>query len=434
MVKVAVVGKDGRTTALVKTFQKSRRVKDVVRLSDWTGRSKAAAFDEVLTRADEERPDFVFIGPEKPLADGIVDELQKRGIPCIGPTKSLARLESSKSFTRELLARHGIPGNPRYRVFRDLNGMEAYLRELGDFVVKPDGLTGGKGVKVSGTHLGSVREALDYAAELLEAPPEARHAAVLIEEKLDGEEFSLQSFCDGEHVRDMVVVQDHKRAFEDDRGPNTGGMGSYSCEDHRLPFLSEADVRAASAINNAVADALYADTTVRYKGILYGGFMRTRDGVRLLEYNARLGDPEALNVLSLLRTDLVDICEAVIQGTLDRTPVEFEERATVCKYVVPSGYPDRPVKGARISLASVPEESDRLRYYFAAVDERSDGLFLTGSRAIGFVGIGANLAEAEASAEEAASAVEGPVYHRRDIGTRELISRRCDHMRELLVR
>jgi phosphoribosylamine--glycine ligase len=427
MVRAAVIGKDGRTTALRRTLQASPRISgEVPCLSEWKGGSTEAILGEVVRNGEAHRPDFVFVGPEAPLAAGVVDELEKRGIPCIGPTRLLAQLESSKAFTRELVARHGIPGNPEYRVFRDLAGVEPYLRQLGEFAVKPDGLTAGKGVKVSGTHLGSIDEALGYAREVLGA-----HPAVVIEEKLDGEEFSLQSFCDGVHVVDMVVVQDHKRAHEGDRGPNTGGMGSYSCEDHRLPFLSAEDIRAASAINAAVAQALLRDTGQRYRGILYGGFMVTRQGVRLLEYNARLGDPEALNVLPLLKTDLVDICEAIVRGTLDRVPVEFEKLATVCKYVVPEGYPDAPVKGARISLARVPRESDRLKYYYAAVDERADGLYLTGSRAIGFVGLGSSLSEAEAIVEGAVRAVEGPVFHRRDIGTRELIGRRCEHMQGL---
>jgi phosphoribosylamine--glycine ligase len=424
----AVIGKDGRTTAIRRALAASVRVEGPVPLLSH-GKGKAPLLvEEALRGAATHRPSFVFIGPEEPLAAGVVDALEKRGIPCIGPTQSLARIESSKAFTRELLARHTIPGNPEYRVFQDLSGVESYLRHLGDFVVKPDGLTGGKGVKVSGTHLPSIQKALDYTTELFQAG----QPAVVIEERLEGEEFSLQSFCDGEHVVDMVVVQDHKRAFEGDQGPNTGGMGSYSCEDHRLPFLSGNDVSAASAVNAAVARALFLETGEKYKGILYGGFMRTRDGVRLLEYNARFGDPEALNIFSLLKTDLVDICEGIIGGTLTRVRVEFRRLATVCKYVVPKGYPDRPVKGARIDLANVPKESKQLRYYLAAVDERRDGLYLTGSRAIGFVGIGTTLSEAETIAEEAASAVEGPVYHRRDIGTRRLIEQRCEHMRQLL--
>ncbi len=392
-------------------------------------RSGGDIVEEVLAAARQHKPDFVFVGPEEPLAVGVVDALQtKLGIPCIGPTQKLAQIESSKAFTRDLLRRHNIAGNPEYRVFRSRDGIEQYCEKLGDFVIKPDGLTGGKGVKVSGTHLKSAREAVLYADELFRG----KHGAVVIEERLDGEEFSLQSFCDGAHIADMVVVQDHKRAHDGDLGPNTGGMGSYSCQDHRLPFLAEKHRQAASAINAAVAAAISHDTGERYKGILYGGFMLTRDGVRLLEYNARFGDPEALNVLSVLKTDLVDVCDAIIRGTLDRLQVEFEPLATVCKYVVPEGYPDHPLTNERISLTRVPEQSKRLKYYFAAVDEESDGLYLTGSRAIGFVGIGADLDEAESIAEEAASSVDGPVYHRKDIGTRALLRQRCDHVRRIL--
>jgi phosphoribosylamine--glycine ligase len=408
-------------------FRKSPRVTgEVVRLS--TGRSTGGGLvAEVVAAAREHRPDFVFVGPEEPLARGVVDALEQQlRIPCIGPTRTGARLEWSKAFTRELVRRHGIPGNPEYRIFKESGGVEGYCRDLGEFVVKPDGLTGGKGVKVSGTHLASAREGAAYAEELLGTG----HDAVIVEERLDGEEFSLQSFCDGTHLADMAVVQDHKRAFDGDLGPNTGGMGSYSCEDHRLPFLGEQHRQAASAINAAVAAAIASETGVPYKGILYGGFMLTRQGIRLIEYNVRFGDPEALNVLSVLRTDLVDICEAVIHGTLDQLRVEFDRLATVCKYVVPQGYPDRPVTNERVSLARIPDDR-RLRYYLAAIDERPDGLYMTGSRAIGFVGIGGTLDEAESVAEEAATAVDGPVYHRKDIGTRALVQQRCEHVRRI---
>ena len=429
MIKPAVIGKDGRTSALVAAFRRSGHVHGDVPCLSTGKRSGGNIVEEVLAAARQHEPDFVFVGPEGPLENGVVDALQTElRIPCIGPTRKLAQLESSKAFTRDLLRRHNIAGNPEYRVFRSREGIEQYCKELGEFVVKPDGLTGGKGVKVSGMHLQSAREAVQYADELFRA----KHVAVVIEERLDGEEFSLQSFCDGAHVADMVVVQDHKRAYDGDLGPNTGGMGSYSCQDHRLPFLAEKHLQAASAINAAVATAISRDMGERYKGILYGGFMLTRDGVRLLEYNARFGDPEALNVLSLLKTDLVDVCEAIINGMLDRLQVEFEPLATVCKYVVPEGYPDHPLTNERISLARVREQSERLKYYYAAVDERSDGLYLTGSRAIGFVGIGADLDEAEFIAEEAASSVDGPVYHRKDIGTRALLQQRCDHIRRIL--
>lgn len=423
--KAALIGKDGRTSAIEECLLRSPRVTGpLLKFTEWKGES---ARQDILRAAKEQQPDFVIIGPEEPLAEGIVDELQGSGIPCVGPTKSLARLEASKAFTRELLGKHGIAGNPEYRVFRDPSGMDAYLKELGAYVIKPDGLTGGKGVKLSGAHLRSNAEALDYCEKLFRSG----HPAVIIEEQLDGEEFSLQSFCDGSHVRDMPVVQDHKRALEGDKGPNTGGMGSYSCEDHLLPFLLPEHVQQASAINIAVARALWKETGQKYKGILYGGFMVTARGIRLLEYNARFGDPETMNVVSLLSTDLIDICEGIIEETLDKVPVKFQARASVCKYVVPEGYPEKPVKGARIDLSEVAKRAPTAGIYPAAIEARDGQWYMTGSRAVALVGTGENLAEAERIAEAAACAVKGPVFHRQDIGTAALIQKRVEHMRRL---
>jgi len=430
MLKIATIGKDGRTDAIAKSLIESPRVGEVVSLSDGKNLRIPEAVEMVLKRAAELRPDFVVVGPEEPLDAGIVDRLSEAGIPCVGPTSALAKLESSKSFTRELLSEHRIPGNPEYKIFRNLSGIEPYLRSLEGFVVKPDGLTGGKGVKISNAHLFSVEDSVRYCEEIFRDG----HDAVVIEEKLDGEEFSLMSFCDGTNVKDMVVVQDHKRLGEGDTGPNTGGMGSYSCEDHRLPFLSQEHIQEASRINKLVAAALLEKTGQPYKGILYGGFMITGDGLRLLEYNARFGDPETLNVLPILKTDLAEICAAIIHGTLDQVPIAFENRATVCKYVVPEKYPENPVKNVRIDCSSVPPESSGLKIYYAAVDKKSDGLYLTGSRALAFVGIGRNLEEAEAIAEEAASSVRGPVAHRKDIGTHALIQHRVDHVKQLQKR
>jgi len=430
MLKAAVVGKDGRTSAIEKSLEASPLVAGpVVCLSAWKDLAPDDAMQQALENAAKERPDFVVIGPEEPLESGLVDRLQgDLGIPCIGPTKELARLESSKVFTRQLLADFGIPGNPEFRVFRSLKGIAEYLERLPGYVVKPDGLTGGKGVRVSDVHLFSTAEAVDYCQELFLRGDKA----VIIEEKLDGEEFSLMSFCDGTSVSDMVVVQDHKRVGENDSGPNTGGMGSYSCADGRLPFLSEADVKQASAINAAVAKALLARTGQKYKGILYGGFMLTASGLRLLEYNARFGDPETMNVLSVLKTDFALICQAIINETLHQLPIEFSPLATVCKYVVPDGYPDKPVKNECIDLSGARAlESESLKIFLAALERRDGREYLTGSRAVAFVGIGKTLAEAETIAEQAASLVRGPVYHRRDIGTEELIQRRIAHVQAL---
>ena len=419
-----VIGKDGRTTAIVKALQASPKVLEVIQLHDWKSEKPAIAMEEVLANARKWKPDFVVIGPEEPLAAGVVDRLQNElGIPCIGPLQDLAKLESSKAFTRNLVAEYGIPGNPEFQVFHQINGIKEYLEKLGSYVIKPDGLTGGKGVKISDAHLFSIGEALDYCSEILSG-----RQAVVIEEKLVGEEFSLMSLCDGTHVSDMVVVQDHKRVGVGDTGPNTGGMGSYSCEDHKLPFLSADFLEQASQINNAVAKAILKKTQQKYKGVLYGGFMLTPRGLRLLEYNARFGDPETLNVLSILKTDFATVCLAIINETLDQVPLEFERRATVCKYIVPNGYPDKPIKGERIDLSKVPKDPN-LRRYDAAVEKRNGEVYLNGSRAVAFVGIGKNLQEAEAIAEKAASSVVGPVFHRPDIGTQELVEQRVAHVK-----
>ncbi len=207
------------------------------------------------------------------------------------------------------------------------------VNELAGIVLKPDGLTGGKGVLVQGDHFQTRAEALEHCRNILKT-----HPSVTIEEKLEGEEFSLQCLCDGRTVVATPPVQDHKRRFIDDRGPNTGGMGSYSCADHLLPFLDSAAVADGLEITRKVAEAIRLETGVPYKGIMYGGFMVTASGVKLIEYNARFGDPEAMNILPLLRTDFIDVCRAIIDGTLDRLDIVFEKKATVCKYVVPIGY------------------------------------------------------------------------------------------------
>lgn len=438
--RAAVIGYDGRTSAIIDALQRSKRiVGEVICASHGKISANPAAGESEVRLAIQrlerlgQKPDIVVNGPEETLAmgKGVVDLLREEfGIPCIGPTLRLAQLEASKAFTRRLLASHGIPGNPDFRIFsfQEFDEIKPYIQQLGAYVVKPDGLSGGKGVKVSGEHLRSIEGAVLYCREVFNLG----HPFVVIEEKLDGEEFSLQSFCDGEHVKHMPVVQDHKRAQAGDTGPNTGGMGSYSCEDHSLPFLSSDDIHQAHDVNERVAQALREDyPNEPYKGILYGGFMATRDGVRLIEYNARFGDPEALNVLSLLKTDFVDVCEAIIQGTLHKLPIEFAKLATVCKYVVPAGYPEKPLKNEPIDW-SVVSQSEKLRIFEAAVDKGEDGVWrLSGSRAIAFVGIGASVTEAERIAEEAACAVKGPVRHREDIGTCELIAKRVAHMRRL---
>ena len=368
---------------------------------------------------------LAIVGPEAPLASGVADALWKTGIPTVGPTRTLARIESSKGFARDLLVKHNIPGNPGFQRFTSMTGVAEWLAHFESrHVIKDDGLAGGKGVKVFGDHLHSHDESLAWCEELA-----AAGRPFVLEEKLEGEEFSLMSFSDGHTVRHMPAVQDHKRAFAGDRGPNTGGMGTYTDADGSLPFLRPSDITEAQVINERVIQALRDECGEPYRGILYGGFMATRDGVRLIEYNARFGDPESLNLLTLLQSDFFAICKAITDGTLAGTPVEFSPLASVCKYVVPEGYPDTPRKGDEVHLpASLP---DGVTSFLGAVDLINGTLVSTGSRTVAFVATGATLAEAEARCQRAAEQVTGRFFFREDIGTADAIARRLAHMEAL---
>jgi phosphoribosylamine--glycine ligase len=439
MTQVLLIGNGAREHAIAEAILRSERNPRLYSFMKTNNPGIAALsekvrlgrYDEpeaIATFARETGTAFAVVGPEDPLSHGVVDALAASGIPAVGPTRSLARLETSKSFTRNLLEKYGIPGNPRFRNFRSEDGIEAFFDTLDGIVLKPDGLTGGKGVLVQGDHFQTRAEAVDLCRDILKS-----HPGVTVEEKLEGEEFSLQCLCDGRTVIATPPVQDHKRRFVDDRGPNTGGMGSYSDSDHLLPFLDAAAVAAGLAITRKVAEAIRRETGVPYKGIMYGGFIITRFGVKLIEYNARFGDPEAMNILPLLRTDFIDVCRAIIDGGLDRMDIVFEKRATVCKYVVPRGYglpqdhPEAASTSTRIEIGEAPEA----RLYYSSIDQRPDGLYMTSSRAIGVVGIADGLDEAERIAERAVGAIRGSVDHRPDIGTAQLIQKRVQHMKAL---
>ncbi len=425
-----LIGSSGRENALAEAIVRSKGKPQLVaflsnnnpgirKLAVQTEVGKQTDIDAMKKFALKIKPDFCFVGPETPLSEGIVDALDGQGIPCVGPFKSAAQLESSKSFTRRLMEKYHIQGNPKMRIFNSLEGMAEWMELLREIVIKPDGLTGGKGVRVQGEHFQTHKEALQYAREIL-----ALKQSVLVEEKLEGEEFSLMSLTDGKHVLDCPCVQDHKRAFDGDQGPNTGGMGSYSDANHLLPFLTKKDVDAAHHITQKVLAAINKELGLKYKGVMYGGFMVTKNGIRLIEYNARFGDPEAMNVLPILSSDFVETCWRIIDGNL--RSLEFERKATVCKYLVPKGYPDAPEKG----IVKVGKLSGA-RLYYASVDQQADELHLTSSRALAVVGIGHTLAEAEAIAEKSCQAIEGPLMHRKDIGTKGLIQKRIDHMARL---
>ena len=281
---------------------------------------------------------------------------------------------------------------------------------------------GGKGVRVSGEHLKNISEGLDYANEIIEGG-----GKFLIEEKLVGEEFSLMSFVDGKTCKHMPAIQDHKRAFEGDKGPNTGGMGTYSFENHSLPFLTKENILEAQKTNELVAKQLLKHTGLPYVGVLYGGFMLTKDGIKVIEYNARFGDPEAMNVLSILKSDFLSICISLVEGKLEKEEVLFDELATVCKYVVPLGYPNNPTKGFEVFC----DQNDS-SLFLASVMFKNKKLIACGSRTAAVVGKNRDIQKAEAFAEQGVSNISGKLFHRKDIGTKDLIDLRIKRMKELL--
>lgn len=372
----------------------------------------------VMAKAVEWNIHFAIIGPEAPLEVGMADALWSNDIPVIGPKKMLAKIETSKSFARHLLQKYDISGQPVFKVFADMQGVNEFLQELGEenYVIKANGLMGGKGVKVAGDHLHSIAEALQFCEELV-----AKKTSFVIEEKFIGPEFSLLCFSDGHTLIPMPLVQDHKRAWIHDRGPNTGGMGSYSDANHLLPFVTKENFEEAFEINKSVIAALTKEYSEPYIGILYGSFMLTSMGVKVIEFNARFGDPEVMNVLPLLETDFVTVCQSMISGELNKLDVKFSKQATVCKYTVPEGYPDDPVKNVEIDISQV---QDQEQLYLSSIDERTGKLIATGSRAVAFVGISDTLTKAEQIAECEIQRIKGPLFHREDIGTHELILRK----------
>ena len=387
-------------------------------------------FQEILDFCKKNNIEFAVIGPEAPLVVGIVDALEKGGIPCVGPKIEAAQLEGSKIFTRNLLDKYKISSNLISKTFDSMEGVEKYIKEMGEenIVVKPEGLTGGKGVKVYGDHLFSKSDILDYCEDLIKSKNR-----FLLEENCDGEEFTLQTFVDGKNVIGSPLVQDHKRAYDGDKGPNTGGMGSYSLQDHLMPFFTQEDVNEALEDMKKSVAAVKAETGVEYKGFLYGQFMKTAKGLKLIEFNARFGDPEAMNVLPLLTSNFVDICWNIINGNLSKN-INFEKKATVCKYLAPEGYPENPIRDKVIEIDRNKLEKLGAKYYYASVYREGENVYTTTSRAMGVLGIADSLNRAEQIAEAGVGCIKGKLFHRKDVGTQKLLQKRIDHMNSLYNR
>ena len=357
------------------------------------------------------------VGPEAPLAAGVADALDEAGIYAFGPQEAEARIETDKAFQRRFMVENDVPGCPDFETFDDMDAACAYIDEYdGDLAVKPAGLTGGKGVKVIGDQV-TKAEAKEYLRN-------ADYDRVVLEERLIGEEFTIQALVANGDLRVTPAVQDHKRAYEGDEGPNTGGMGSYSDAGLELPFMTEDDYLEAVEVLEAVVEALDG-----YKGVLYGQFMLGPDGIRVVEFNARFGDPEAMNTLPVLNTDFLDVLVAAREGE-SLPQLSFQPQATVCKYAVPEGYPTEPESGAKVTIDE-DNAGDAILFY-ASVDAREDGIYTTTSRSYAVVGIADDIASAEAIAEDALerAGTEG-LRVRHDIGKADLVQQRIDHMETL---
>jgi len=421
---VLLVGGGGREHAIARTLADdctlyacaSNRNPGIVRLAESVELLDETDPDAVVRFAEEVDATLAVVGPEAPLAAGVVDALEAAGVYAFGPRADQARIETDKAYQRRFMRDHDIPGCPDFETFEEMDAACEYIDAYdGDLAVKPAGLTGGKGVRVIGDQV-TAEEAKAYLRD-------ADYDRVVLEERLVGEEFTVQAFVAGEEFRVSPAVQDHKRAYEGDKGPNTGGMGSYTDAGFLLPFLTDEDFDEATRIIEATVDALED-----YRGVLYGQFMLTADGVKVVEFNARFGDPEAMNTLPVLDTPFVDVLTAARDG--DPLPnLTFAARATVCKYAVPAGYPEDPEGGERVTVDETSVGPALL--FYASVDDREDGIYTTTSRSFAVVGVAESIAKAERQAEEALSAVGEGLRVRHDVGTEALVQRRIDHVAEL---
>ncbi|USS41770.1 phosphoribosylamine--glycine ligase [Thermococcus aggregans] len=427
--RVLLVGAGGRENAIAEALSEDAELyvvakhknPSIKRIAAEYGIAKETDVQKVLDFALKWNVDMAFIGPETPLEKGIVDVLEENGIPTVGPSKEAAMLETNKAFARQIMEKYKIPGRKLFKVFDDVAEMKTWIDEFGKpVVVKPLGLTGGKGVKVVGYQLKDNEEAKEYAKALIE-----KDGKVLVEERTDGVEFTFQVFTDGKKVIPMPLAQDYPHAYEGDIGPITGGMGSYSCENHLLPFVEKKDYEKAFETLKKTIDAMRKEG-IPYKGILYGQFMLARDEPKIIEYNARFGDPEAMNVLPILKTSLLEIAEEIVDGNLKRA--EFEQKATVVKYLVPKGYPTNPIKGAKVQISEDKIREEGAKVYYASVDEN---LTMLGSRALAIVGIADSLEEAEKIASAGIKHVKGEIFYRRDVGTKESIAKRIELMKTI---
>ena len=417
--KILVVGGGGREHAIIKALKKSPDCGEIWCAPGNGGISydakckniKATDVDTMVAFAAEEQFDYVVVAQDDPLALGMVDALAAVGIPAFGPDKAAARIEASKVFSKDLMKKYNIP-TAAYENFTDPKAAVAYL-ETAKFpiVLKADGLALGKGVLICNT----LEEAEAGVKEIMEDKKFGSAGnQMVIEEFMTGREVSVLSFVDGDTIRIMTSSQDHKRALDGDQGLNTGGMGTFSPS----PFYTkEVDEFCKKYIYQPSVDAMKKEGRT-FKGIIFFGLMLTEDGPKVLEYNARFGDPETQVVLPRMKNDIVEVFEACIDGTLDQIQLEFEDNAAVCVVLASDGYPVKYEKGFKIHGLEKFKDTDGYYVFHAGTKFDADGDIVTnGGRVLGVTAKGKDLKEARANAYKATEWIDfANKYMRHDIG------------------
>jgi len=420
--KILVIGSGGREHTLVWKLAKSNRVSEIFCAPGNGGTSKLAknidiAVEESILLADfakENNIDLTVVGPEVSLANGIVDEFNKRSLRVFGPTKDCARLESSKVFAKEFMKKHNIP-TASFEVFNDKDKAISFVEEKqGNVVIKADGLAAGKGVFVCSS-LDEARQAINTIMVKKIFSSSGDH--IVIEDKLLGEEASMIVLYDGATILPFASSQDHKAIFDNDQGPNTGGMGAYS----PAPVLEGGMLEAVTQdVLKPIMQGLEKDLT-QYRGVLYIGLMITDNGSYVLEFNVRFGDPEIQAIAPRLKSDLVDVLEATVEGKLNQIDLEWDNRACVCVVMASSGYPDKYEKGKVIEGLAGFDEMDDVVIFHAGTKLQDLDYTTSGGRVLGVTALGDTIEDAIKQSYEAVSKInfEG-AYFRKDIGKKAL--------------
>jgi phosphoribosylamine--glycine ligase len=420
--KILIVGSGGREHALAWKAKQSKGVDKVYVAPGNAGTAlepgisnidiKVDAINALITFAKKEEIDLTIIGPEAPLVDGIVDAFKKANLKCFGPVKAAAQLEGSKVFTKDFLKRHKIP-TAHYRVFTEIEAAKAYiLSHKLPVVIKADGLAAGKGVIIAKIH----DEAVNAAGDMLSGASFGDAGKrVVVEECIRGEEVSFIVMVDGKNILPLATSQDHKAVYDGDLGPNTGGMGAYS----PAPVLTDALYkRVMKEVIEPTVKGM-ADEGTPYTGFLYAGLMILEDGTpSVLEYNCRLGDPETQPILLRLKTDLVELCMATVNGCLDKINAEWDKRASLGVVMTAGGYPEKYNKGDIISGLPEKEEAD-IKVFHAGTAMKDGNVVTSGGRVLCVTALGNTVGEAQKKAYSVVNKIKwANVYYRKDIGYR----------------